>query len=144
MGAANSVFFAAEDALAGGEGVGIEPGRLWAGGRTLVWKPKSKGDKVAFQIPIEQAGKKQINVALGMTPKSGQVAFRLDGEPILLANRSESVDLYRPYRTLLRRVALMPSDLSAGNHRLEIEFVGMSDEVTQPEIDVDFIWVQKR
>jgi hypothetical protein len=143
-GAANSVFFATEDVLTRAEATRLDEGRLWAGGRLLVWTPKQKGVRVEFKIPIESAGKKQINVAMAMTPQSGAVSFLLDGKPLPLGNRSESADLYRPYRTLLRRVALMPGELTAGDHTLTIELRDKSDGVSNAEIGIDFIWVQKR
>ena len=144
MGAANSVFFAAEEVLVDAEGTHLEAGRLWAGGHLLVWTPQKKGDRVEFKIPIDSKGNKQINVALALTPQSGAVAFHLDGEPLQLANRSDAVDLYRPYRTLLRRIALMPVELSPGDHDLVLELKGTSDRVSNPKIGIDFIWVQKR
>jgi len=143
-GAANSVFFTAEDVLTETEATRLEMGRLWAGGRLLVWTPKQNGDRVEFKIPIESAGKKQINVAMAMTPQAGEVAFLLDSKPLPLGNRSDSANLYRPYRTLLRRVALMPGELSAGDHTLTIELKGRSDRVSNPEIGIDFFWVQPR
>ena len=144
MGAANSEFFAAEEVLVDAEGTRPEPGRLWAGSQLLVWTPQKKGERVEFKIPIGSAGRKQINVAMALTPKSSQVAFYLDGEPLQLGNRSDVMDLYRPYRTLLRRVALMPVDLSAGDHTLVIESKGPSDRVSNPEVGIDFFWVQRR
>jgi hypothetical protein len=144
MGAANSVFFAAEDVLTGTQATRLDEGRLWAGGRLLVWTPRQKGDRVEFKIPIESAGKKQINVAMAMTPQSGEVSFLLDGKPLPLGNRSDSANLHRPYRTLLRRVALMPGELSAGDHTLTIELRDKSDGVSNTEIGIDFIWVQAR
>jgi len=53
-------------------------------------------------------------------------------------------DLYRPYRTLLRRVALMPLELSAGDHTLAIELKGSSNGVSHPEMGIDFFWIQPR
>lgn len=143
-GAANATFFAAEEVLVDAEGTRLEVGRLWAGGQRLVWTPKKKGDRVEFKIPVDSAGKKQINVALAMTPQSGEVAFHLDGKPLQLANRSDAIDLYRPYRTLLRNIALMPVELSVGDHSLVLELKGMSDGVSNPKIGIDFIWVQRR
>jgi D-arabinan exo alpha-(1,3)/(1,5)-arabinofuranosidase (non-reducing end) len=144
MGAANSVFFAAEEVLVDAESTRLEAGRLWAGGQQLVWTPKKNGDRVEFKIPIDSAGKKQINVAMALTPQSGAVAFHLDGKPLQLSNRSDAADLYRPYRTLLRRIALMPVELSAGDHTLTLELKGSNDHVSNPKIGVDFFWVQKR
>ena len=144
MGAANSTFFAAEESLIDAENTHLESGRLWAGSQLLVWTPQKKGDRLAFKIPVDAAGKKQINVAMAMTPQAGAVAFRLNGKPLPLSNRSGEVDLHRPYRTLLRRIALTPMDLSVGDHRLELEFTGTSSAVSNPEIGIDFIWVQRR
>jgi len=79
-----------------------------------------------------------------MTPQSGTVAFRLDGEPLPLANRAETVDLYRPYRTLLRNVPLMPQELTAGDHTLTLEWQDTSNRAADPEVGIDFIWVQRR
>lgn len=144
MGAARSVFFAAEEVLVDAEGTHLEPGRLWAGGQLLVWAPSKNGARTEFKIPIDAAGRKQINVAMAMTPKSGQVAFLLDGKPLPLENRSAVADLYRPYRTLLRRVALMPTDLTVGDHTLTLELKASSGGVSNPEIGIDFFWIQPR
>lgn len=144
MGAANSVFFAAEEVLVAAQTVRRDAGRLWGGGRLLVWTPRKSDETVEFRIPIESAGKKQINIAMAMTPQSGEVAFRLDGKPMPLASRADSADLYRPYRTLLRRVALMPGELAEGEHTLTIELKGTPESVSDPEIGIDFIWVQNR
>jgi hypothetical protein len=143
MGAANSVFLTAEDVLAHTQNTRMEEGRLWAGGRLLVGSPR-QGERIVFRIPIDSPGKKQINLAMAMTPQSGEVMFTLDGEAIHLANRADAVDLYRPYRTLLRRVALMPVELSAGDHRLTIAWKGESPPVEKPEIGIDFLWIQAR
>ncbi|MBN2133390.1 MAG: hypothetical protein JW741_28080, partial [Sedimentisphaerales bacterium] len=143
-GSANSVFFAAEDLLADDDATQIRRGRLWAGGKLLAWSPKKSGDRKDFTIPVDSAGKKQIYVTMAMTPQSGTVAFRLDGEPLPLANRVETVDLYRPYRTLLRNVPLMTQELKAGDHTLTVEWRDTSNRAGKPEVGIDFIWVQRR
>ncbi len=144
MGAANSVFFTSEDCVTDKENMRLDSGALWAGAKLLVWTPRDTGDRKNFKINIDSAGKKQINVAFAMTPQSGQVAFYLDGDPLLVSNGSETADLYRPYRTLLRRVALTPTELTAGDHTLTLEWKGASDDVDKPEVGIDFFWVQRR
>ncbi len=143
MGAANSVFFAAEDIVTEAEGTHLDDGRLWAGGRVLIWTPKKKGDQKSFTIPIETAGKKQIHLVLALTPQAGEIAGRLDGQPVKLSG-GDTIDLHRPYRTLSRRMALPTSELSAGDHTLTLELKGISEGVRNPEIGVDFIYVQNR
>lgn len=144
MGAANSVFFASEDCATDKQNTRLDSGALWAGAKLLVWTPAQVGDRKSFKLAIDAAGKKQINVVFAMTPRSGQVAFYLDGEPLQVSNRSATVDLYRPYRTLLRRVALMPGELTAGDHTLTIEWKGAGGRVEKPEVGIDFLWVQRQ
>jgi hypothetical protein len=144
MGAANAVFFAAEDIVADAEATNLADGRLWAGGKLLVWTPtKDRGQK-SFKIPVSLTGKQQIQVALAMTAQSGKIAFRIDGRPVLLEDRAEDVDLYCPYRTLLRSIALMPLELETGNHTLTLELKDAPDVVANPQVGIDFIWVQRK
>ncbi len=144
MGAARSEVFVAEDIATEAKGTILRDARIWAGGKLLVWTPEKKGDRKSFKIPIRATGKKQIHVAFAMTPRSGQVAFRLDDQPLQLADRADTLDLHCPYRTLLRSMDLMPMELTAGDHTLSLEFVGASEGVASPEIGVDFIWVQDK
>ncbi len=144
MGAANSVFFAAEDIVAAAESTNLADDRLWADGKLLVWTlTKNRGQK-SFKIPVSLAGKQQIHVAFAMTARSGRVAFRLDGQPLLLENKTEDVNLYWPYRTLLRSIALMPLELETGNHTLTLELKDAPDGVANPQVGIDFIWVQRK
>jgi hypothetical protein len=140
-GSANAVFFTAEDILTDAKGTHLEAGRLWAGGKLLTWSPKKVGERKSFTIPVENTGKKRIYVTLAMTPKSGTIAFLLDGKPVQSGNRAE-IDLYRPYRTLLRNIRLRDQELKAGDHTLTVEWKGASDRVSDPEVGIDFIWVQ--
>lgn len=144
MGAARSVFFQAEDVLAEAGGTTLEESRFWAGGKLLVWTPQKKGDRKSFKIPVAKEGKKQIHVALAMTPHAGTVAFYLDGQPLALGNGSASLDLRCPYRTLLRSIDTKPGELTAGEHVLAIESLDGPDSAGKSQIGVDFIWVQDR
>ena len=144
MGAANAVFFAAEDIVADSEATHLKDGRLWAGGKLLVWTPTKDRAQKSFEIPVSSAGKQQIHIALAMTSQSGKIAFRIDGQPVTLEDRAEDVELYCPHRTLLRSIALMPVELQTGNHTLTLELKDAPDGVTNPEVGIDFIWVQRK
>jgi len=122
-------------------GTRVENGRLWAGGQLLLWKPQKQGGRKHFTIPVESSGKWQIRAAMAMTARSGEVAFYLDGQPAPMANRADAVDLHRPYRTLLRDIALMPVELKAGDHTLSLE---LTDSRTDAEVGIDLIWIQRR
>ncbi len=142
--ASNSVFYAAEEIQAGSEDTRILEGRMWAGGKLLVWTPTKDRDRKVFKIPVAEAGKKQIHVAMALTAQSGKVAFELDGKPLQPEDNAESIDLQVADRTLLRSFALKPTDLDAGDHTLTILWKGAGAGVTEPTVGVDFIWVQKR
>jgi len=144
MGAAKSVFFQAEDLATDAGGTKLQEARLWADGKLLVWAPQKKGDRKSFKIPVSASGRKQIHVALSLTPASGRVAFHLDGQPLPLANGATSIDLRDPHRTLLRSLDLRPSPLTEGEHVLAIESLDEPDSAGKTEIGVDFIWVQDR
>lgn len=144
MGAAKSVFFQAEDVLVDADGTESKSAPIWAGGKLLVWTPQAKGDRRSFKISIAASGKKQIHIAFAMTPRSGRVGLRLDGEPLQLGSNAVSIDLHDPSRTLLRSVDTKPVELRSGNHALTVEFLGASDSANEPQIGVDFIWVQER
>jgi hypothetical protein len=144
MGAAKSVFFQAEDILTGTADTGTREARIWAGGKLLVWTPKKEGDRKDFKITVDAAGKKQIHVALALTPQSGTARFFLDDKPLPLANRADTVNLHTPYRTLLRSIALTTTELQRGDHILTMESVNEPDSGGRREIGIDFIWVQER
>ena len=119
-------------------------GRLWAGGQVLVWQPVNKGETRTFTFSVTETGKKRVHMVLALTSNSGRISFFLDGEKTTLANKRETLDLYRPYRTLLRNFTLLPVELEAGSHTLTIKFEGAIPQVNRPEIGIDFLWIQKQ
>jgi hypothetical protein len=143
FGARNSVFYAAEEVLADGKNTALRDGRLWAGGRILVWTPEKPGERKKLKIMVDSAGKTQVHITAALTPRSGSVAAWLDGLPAGGPGKPEIIDLYDPFRTLLRTFSLQPVDLSPGEYTLIIEYKGAGAEVSRPEIGLDFVWVQK-
>ncbi len=144
MGARNSVFYEAEKIVDNELGTYFEKGRLWAGGKLLVWNPKKVGESKSFAFKIEKKGKKRIHFAAALTPGSGKVSILVDGQPTPLSNKKRIVDLYRPFRTLLRNFTLPPMEFEPGEHKLTLKFEGAEPQLEKPKIGVDFIWIQER
>ncbi len=144
MGARNSVFYDAEKIVGSKQGTHFEKGRLWAGGKLFVWTPKRLGESKAFTFRINEKGRYQIHFAAALTPDSGRFSILLDNKPMRLGNKRKLVDLYRPYRTLLRRFSLAPMEFETGEHTLTLKFEGADPQVEKPKIGIDFIWIQKR
>ncbi len=143
-GARNSVFYEPETTMSSLQQTHLSEGRLWSNGKILIWTPKNKGETKTFTFPINEKGNKRIHIALAMTPNSGQISFLLDGEKITLNNKREILDLYRPFRTLLRNFTLTAQPLEAGRHILSLKFEGENPQVDGPEIGIDFLWIQKQ
>lgn len=143
MGARDSVFYDAEKIVRSTQRTHFEKGRLWAGGKLFVWTPKKEGESKAFAFRINEKGRNQIHFASALTPDSGRFSILLDNKPAQLANKQEIVDLYRPYRTLLRQFSLAPTELETGEHTLTLKFEGANPQVKKPKIGIDFIWIQE-
>jgi hypothetical protein len=143
FGASHSVFYAAEEIMAGRKDTALREGRLWAGGRLLVWTPDKPGDRKELRIRVDSAGKIQIHITAALTPLSGRLAAWLDDAPAGGTVQPTMIDLHDPFRTMLRTFSLEPAELVPGDHRLVLEYKGSGPGVTRPEIGLDFIWVQR-
>jgi hypothetical protein len=141
MGARNSIFYQTEE-LPGGARLPLQSGRLYAGGRLPVWRPNAPGDALRLRVPVAADGEYQVHFVARLDAKGGTAQVRWDGEPAELDTETSSVDLYQPYRTLLRNFTLKPRQLSAGTHVLELVFGGAAEGVAEPEFGIDFVWVQ--
>ena len=142
MGARNSVFYAAENILSDSSHTHLIDGDLWTGGKLLVWEPTKTGDQKNFLITVNSPGEKRINLTAALTPRSGRFSVFLDGQPLPASDDIDTIDLYRPFRTLLRNFVFKPVALAAGNHTLSIEYKGAAERAGLPEIGIDFIWIQ--
>ncbi|MEW6249763.1 MAG: DUF2961 domain-containing protein [Planctomycetota bacterium] len=122
----DAVFHQAEDLTPAGPHLTLAEGRLWAGGKLLVWRPAKIGDELPLRFNVPNEGVYALHLALRHDDTAGVVSFRLDGEPLHLDGR-ERLDLYAPYRVLLRQYAT-PNDeeLAAGEHTLTIVAEGAS------------------
>ncbi|MBC8358148.1 MAG: DUF2961 domain-containing protein [Candidatus Aminicenantes bacterium] len=143
MGARNSVFYNAEKIVKSKLHTRYEKGRLWAGGKLLVWNPPKKGESLTFIFRAKEKGEKRIHIAAALTPYSGKISILVDNKPTTLANKKEIINLYRPFRTLLRNFTLPPMELKPGKHTLTLKFEGAEPGIKKPAIGIDFIWIQK-
>lgn len=137
-GARHAVFHQMEDLL--DAQVDRIEGRLWAGGKLAVWRPKKVGDKVALNVPIREAGRYVLRFTAAMTPGSGKFSAHLGDQKIL--GGDEPVDLAVPYRTLLRTFSSPRIELEPGSHEVTLRYEGGPTD--QAEIGLDFLWVQRQ
>jgi hypothetical protein len=140
--ARNSVFYQTED-LAADASLPMASGNLYAGGQLPIWSPRASGEVLRLNVAVPEAGEYRIHFVARLDPGSGALHVNWDGEPADLGGGSPTVDLYRPYRTLLRNFTIARQQLAAGAHTLEFRFDGAPAEVSMPQIGIDFVWVQK-
>ncbi len=144
MGARNSVIYPAEDLITSRADTGFREGRLWAGGRLLVWRPKAVGETKSFAFPLDEDGAYRIHLTTALTPEGGRVeAARVDDRSVTLRDHPKTIDLHRPYRRLLRSYTLQDLELERGRHTLILRYAGAPDGVSTPEIGIDFIRIEK-
>ena len=142
MGARDAHFYVAEELLNNANGTAMQEGRLWAGGKVLVWKPEKTGDRIEFTLPDQTAGNKRITLTAGLTPRSGRIAVLLNGKKLSLSDNAKEIDLYRPYRTLLRNHYFQDVKFKPGDQRLILEYLGAKPDGAGSEIFIDFVWIR--
>jgi hypothetical protein len=142
MGARNSVMYQAEE-LGGGSAMPREAGAIYAGGHLPVWRPAGPDDRWRLTIPIREEGDYRVHFVARLDRNGPWVQLFWDGEWAYLTNGDNAIGLNRPYRTLLRNFTLQTQHLTAGNHILEFLYEGAAAGVVQPEVGLDFVWVQK-
>lgn len=138
--AANSVFYSVEDLT--DATLDVVEGRLWERGKLAVWRPARPGDELRLKVPVAEAGRYALRITAALTPKSGKFTVSLDGKP--LAFGDGPVDLFVPYRTLLRTFSSPTLQLAEGAHQVTLRYEGSTSDVKTPEIGLDFLWVQRR
>lgn len=140
MGARNATFHQMEEIL--DTEVTCVEGRLWAGDRLAVWRPEKVGDEISLTVPVAEAGRYVLRFTAAQTPRSGKFSAFLAGKPLGLAEGP--VDLFVPHRTLLRTFSSPRLELNEGEHQITLRYEGGPADVSQPEIGLDFLWVQKQ
>jgi hypothetical protein len=143
MGARNSVFYEAEQIISDRIHTRRIEGRLWSEGRLLIWRPRRIGESKAFSFRIREKGEYRVHFAAALIPNSGKISYALDERFMPLTNDQEILDLNEDYRNLLRNFTFPSNDFDPGIHTLIVRYEGASAGVENPEIGIDFIWIQK-
>jgi hypothetical protein len=140
-GSAGNRFVSAEEHLARrNKNVTIEEGKIWSGGRIVMWEPGEKGEKIRFIINSdEQVDNTRIGFTMAKMPEGGTVSLYLNGQPVRLRGR-ESVSLYEVYQTVLDNFTSEAVQLKKGKN--EIVFENVHDEPGK-KIGIDFIWLRQ-
>jgi len=143
VGAADAVFYQAENLVEDKTAITFTENRLWSGNKMAVWQPTHKGDELTLQVPIPEDGEYHVFLFAARTPNSAMISATLNGQPHI-GGKKGVTDLYDPYRVRSRWIYARPKKLTKGKHTLVLRHEGHADKVTQPIVGLDFVMVQKR
>jgi len=137
-GSANARFFQAEALLGNTGQVWYETGRLWSGGKVMVWDPESAGESLTFSLPVQEEGDHTIVFTCGREDSSG--SFRVkSGDDFLQFGGSETIHLNIPYRKLSQNFQAEAIPLQQGINEIQL----IPAEGNEGLIKIDFIWLMK-
>lgn len=142
MGAGNSVMYEAEE-LQGGFGEFMETDDLYSGGSIAVWRDLGPDARLRLTIPVAEEGDYRVNFVARVDRRGASIQLFWDGEFARLTTGLSAAELYDPHRTLLRNFTLEPRHLTSGEHTLGFLYEGADASVADPEMALDFVWVQK-
>jgi len=91
----------------------------WSNGAHLWWTGAKPGDKLDLALPVTQAGRYALTVALTKAVDYGIVQFSLDGRKL-----GPPVDLYHHGVVATGPLTLGTHELAAGEHKLTAEITG--------------------
>jgi len=141
-GGSGYTFHQVEDLLGERAGTTLRDGRLWAGGRVLVWRPARRGDELRLKLPVAEAGRQMMFLTVMKSPASGRFSLRLDGQPLKGGDVGDVVDLATPHHTLSWNIRLPEVERPAGEHALTLRCEGGPDGAETGEIGLDFLWIK--
>jgi hypothetical protein len=140
-GSAGNRFVQAEDHLAGRNmNVGVVNGKLWSGGRIVMWTPEQRGERIRFNIKSD--GEKEntrLTFTLARMPEGGTVSLFVNGEPVRFGGR-ESISLQQPHHTVLDNYTTGLINLKKGNNEIVFESL---HETGGTKVGIDFIWLRE-
>ena len=91
----------------------------WSGADQLWWTGAAPGARLEIEIPVEEAGKYDLDIVLTRAQGYGIVQLLLDGEKL-----GSPIDLYHPEVVTTGVLTFGARELTAGSHKLMAEIVG--------------------
>lgn len=140
LGSAGNRFVQAENLFSAGSNCKVEEGKIWAGGKILMWRPAKKKEQIIFQF---KSDKDIENASIGMTlahsPDGDTISVFLNGK-ILRYGDTETVSLYEPDHQILDNHFSNKAMITKGMNKLIIE---SQSQTPGKKAGIDFIWFKE-
>jgi hypothetical protein len=98
----------------------------WSGAAHLWWTGAKPGDKLDLALPVNQAGRYKLVVAMTKARDYGIAQLWLDGKKL-----GDPIDFYNAAVVPTGPIPLGEHDLSAGEHKLTIEITGANERAVK-------------
>ena len=141
--AKDSVFYQAEELVLEGDDLSLVEDNLWSGARLMVWKPRESKKTLTFNVPVLEDGNYTIHFTCALNNQSGAFSVSCANQKLKF-EKTNQINLFIPYRTLLRDFPSQTISLKKGVTPLTLLYEGPSRKDAMKTIGIDFIWVQKR
>ena len=139
-GSAGNRFVMAEDLVEDSRQITMEKGRIWSGGRILMWAPEKRGDRIRFIIEsTEEKNETRLGFTMAKMPEGGTIALSVNGRPARIGGREE-ISLYEDYHTIMDNFTTGQIHLKKGRNEVVFE---SRDEEPGKKIGIDFIWLRE-
>ncbi|MFO7922165.1 MAG: glycoside hydrolase family 172 protein [Bacteroidales bacterium] len=139
-GSAGNRFVMAEDIVEDINQITMERGKLWSGGRILMWEPQKIGDRIRFIIESnEEMNETRLGFTMAKMPSGGTISLSVNGKPVKIGG-SEDVSLYEDYQTILDNFTTEQIQLIKGRNEVVFE---SRDKEPGKKIGFDFIWLRE-
>jgi hypothetical protein len=140
LGSSGFRYIQAEKLIVSGASVKSEPGKLWADGSIVMWKPQNKGEKIMFHLgsnsPVDSTA---LGLTLAHSPDGAEISVKVNGIAVKF-DGNETINLMEPVQTILANHFSGKLSLKKGDNEITIESVsGKSGK----KIGIDFIWVKE-
>jgi hypothetical protein len=140
-GSAGFSFIQAENIMNQQPNMNVEPGKMWADGSILMWKPQSNGEKNSFQIRFKHTIEStRIGFTLAHGPRGGKISIMVNGKPIKVDNH-QTVDLFEPNQWILANHFSEPVRMNKGQNEITFIYIGAEKG---KNIGIDFFWINDK
>jgi hypothetical protein len=140
LGSAGFKYIQAEKLIAESPAVKLEPGKLWADGSILLWKPAKDRGEIKFNITgTSTVEKAVIGFTLSHNPDGGKIRIAINGKAVKFDGK-EVMDLFEPVQTILANHFSETVGLRKGANEVIIESM---DSGPVKSVGIDFIWLKE-
>lgn len=139
LGSAGFRFVQAEKLVSANKNTTIEKGKLWAGGKILMWKPLTRGETLTFIITSKRTiGKTNLGFTLENCPDCGSIRLLVNGRAVKIDGKDTLNLATSGYKALENHFSDNVTLVSGLN---KIVLKSMSTE-NGKKTGIDFIWLK--